>query len=140
MFLRSPVVKKTGKTYRYWKLVETVRTASGPRQRVVAHLGDLSHFSAQDWKALAERMGEPDMAAALERRVRQSGRQGRAPKWTIHDRQEPLADTVTIQLSKTSWREPVSFGDVYTALVLWRRLGLGGLFSGMSEGSRPLVG
>lgn len=139
MFLRSAVVKKVGKTYRYWKLVETVRTASGPRQRVVAHLGDLSHFSAQDWKALAERMAEPDMAAALERRVRQGGRPGRPPQWTIHDRQEGGIDTATIRLSKTSWREPVSFGDVYTALVLWRRLGLAELFSGMTEDSRSPV-
>ena len=75
MFLRSSVVKKGGKTYRYWKLVENVRTDTGPRQQVVAHLGDLSNFNAADWQALAGRMGEPEMAAALERRVRQGGRQ-----------------------------------------------------------------
>ena len=139
MFLRSSVVKRAGKTYRYWKLVETVRTANGPRQRIVVHLGDLSNFSARDWQALAERMGEPDMAAALERRVRQGGRQGRPPKWTIQDRIDDSPDTATIRLSKTSWREPVRFGDVYTALVLWRRLRLGELFSGASEDSRSRV-
>ena len=139
MFLRSSVVKRAGKTYRYWKLVETVRTANGPRQRIVVHLGDLSNFSARDWEALAERMGEPDMAAALERRVRQGGRQGRPPKWTIQDRIDDSPDTATIRLSKTSWREPVRFGDVYAALVLWRRLRLGELFSGASEDSRSRV-
>jgi hypothetical protein len=139
MFLRSSVVKKAGKTYRYWKLVETVRTVNGPRQRIVVHLGDLSNFSARDWEALAERMGEPDMAAALERRVRQGGRQGRPPKWTIQDRIDDSADTATIRLAKTSWREPVRFGDVYTALVLWRRLRLGELFSGASEDARSRV-
>jgi hypothetical protein len=139
MFLRSSVVKRAGKTYRYWKLVETVRTANGPRQRIVVHLGDLSNFSARDWEALAERMGEPDMAAALERRVRQGGRQGRPPKWTIQDRIDDSPGTATIRLSKTSWREPVRFGDVYTALVLWRRLRLGELFSGASEDSRSRV-
>src|ERR1039457_2928693 len=81
MFLRSSVVKKSGKTYRYWKLVENVRTDAGPRQQVVAHLGDLSNFTATDWQALAGRMGEPEMAAALERRVRQGGRQGPSPMW-----------------------------------------------------------
>jgi hypothetical protein len=80
MFLRSSVVKKGGKTYRYWKLVENVRTDTGPRQQVVAHLGDLSNFTAADWQSLAGRMGEPEMAAALQRRVRQGGRQGRPPK------------------------------------------------------------
>src|ERR1017187_1223538 len=127
MFLRSSVVKKSGKTYRYWKLVENVRTDTGPRQQVVAHLGALSNFTAADWQALAGRMGEPEMAAALQRRVRQGGRQGRPPKWTVEDRSASApdaSDVVSIRLSETSWREPVAFGDVYAALVLWKRLGL----------------
>lgn len=130
MFLRSSVVKKGGKTYRYWKLVENVRTDSGPRQKVVAHLGDLSNFTAADWQSLAGRMGEPEMAAALERRVQQGGRKGRPPRWTLVDRAASAgdaSDVVSIRLSETSWREPVAFGDVYTALVLWKRLGLGEL-------------
>src|SRR5437762_5330159 len=57
-----------------------------PRQQVVAHLGDLSNFTAAEWQALAGRMGEPEMAAALERRVRQGGRQGRPSKWPIEGR------------------------------------------------------
>ena len=104
MFLRSSVVKKGGKTYRYWKLVENVRTDAGPRQQVVAHMGDLSNFTATDWQALAGRMGEPEMAAALERRVRQGGRQGRPPKWTVEDRStsaSDAADLVSIRLSET---------------------------------------
>ena len=36
MFLRSSVVKKAGKSYRYWKLVEIVRTDAGPRQHTAA--------------------------------------------------------------------------------------------------------
>src|SRR5438876_12436732 len=101
MFLRSSVVKKGGRTYRYWKLVENVRTETGPRQQVVAHLGDLSNFTAADWQTLAGRMGEPEMAAALERRVRQGGRQGRPPKWTIKDRaaSSDASDVVSIRLS-----------------------------------------
>jgi transposase len=139
MFLRSSVVKKAGKTYRYWKLVENVRTGNGPRQQVVAHLGDLSNFNAADWQALAGRMGEPEMAAALERRVRQGGRQGRPPKWTIDDRSTPASDLVSIRLSETSWREPVAFGDVYTALVLWKRLGLAELLGERMNGATAKV-
>ena len=129
MFLRSSVVKKGRKTYRYWKLVENVRTDAGPRQQVVAHLGDLSNFTPADWQTLARRMGEPEMAAALERRVQQGGRSGRPPTWSLEDRAASAtdADVVSIRLSETSWREPVAFGDVYVALVLWKRLGLGEL-------------
>ena len=137
MFLRSSVVKKGGRSYRYWKLVENVRTDTGPRQRVVAHLGDLSNFTAPDWQALARRMGEPEMAAALERRVQRGGRSGRPPKWTLEDRVASAADAdvVSIRLSETSWREPVAFGDVYTGLVLWKRLGLGELLGERMNGS-----
>ena len=41
MFLRRNRRKKDGTVYEYWTLVESVRTARGPRQRVVATLGKL---------------------------------------------------------------------------------------------------
>ena len=139
MFLRSTVVKKGGKRYRYWKLVETVRTPSGPRQRVVVHLGDLAHFTAADWETLAAHLGEPAMATALERRVRQGGRTGRPPKWTLQDRGRAAPDAVTIRLAETSWRDPRPFGDVYAGLLLWQRLGLGALLADKLDPSRAEV-
>lgn len=139
MFLRSTVVKKGGKSYRYWKLVETVRTETGPRQRVVAHLGTLADFTAPDWEALARRLGEPDMADALERRVRQGGRRGRPPKWTIHDRRRAAPGGVTIRLAETTWRDPRNLGDVYAALGLWKRFGLGALLAPLVDESRAEV-
>jgi hypothetical protein len=106
-----------------------VESIGDPRRKwrkacVVTNLGDLSNFTAEDWEALARRMGEPDSATALERRVLEGGRQGRPPKWTIRDRLRPAADSATIRLSETGWREPVPLGDVYAALMMWRRLGL----------------
>ena len=41
MFLRRKNKKSRGIGYSYWHLCETVRTARGPRQRVVASLGKL---------------------------------------------------------------------------------------------------
>ena len=41
MYLRRCRQHSSSGTYSYWKLVESVRTARGPRQRVVAYLGDL---------------------------------------------------------------------------------------------------
>ena len=41
MFLRKCRQRKNGQDYAYWQLVESYRTQRGPRQRVVAHLGDL---------------------------------------------------------------------------------------------------
>src|SRR3972149_10473279 len=70
MFLRSTLVKSGDKKIRYWKLVENYHTERGTRQRVVAHLGSLENFTAEDWRRLSERLGQPDMAAALEYRVK----------------------------------------------------------------------
>ena len=39
MYLRRNRRRKRGEDYDYWTLVESVRTAKGPRQRIVAHIG-----------------------------------------------------------------------------------------------------
>lgn len=41
MFIRPCHRIKDGKRHAYWALVESVRTPRGPRQRVVAYLGQL---------------------------------------------------------------------------------------------------
>src|SRR3979411_2668564 len=51
MFLRKLRVHKDGKEHGYWSLVETVRTADGPRQRTLCYLGELNGFGP---RALAE--------------------------------------------------------------------------------------
>jgi hypothetical protein len=42
MFLRKLRVHKDGKERGYWSLVETIRTADGPRQRTLCYLGELN--------------------------------------------------------------------------------------------------
>ena len=41
MFIRPCYREKNGKRHAYWALVESYRTDRGPRQRVVAYLGQL---------------------------------------------------------------------------------------------------
>jgi hypothetical protein len=41
MFVRRCERRKSGKTHSYWALVESYRTATGSRQRVVTDLGEL---------------------------------------------------------------------------------------------------
>ena len=133
MFLRSTVVKSGDKKIRYWKLVENYHTERGTRQRVVAHLGSLENFTAGDWRNLAERLGQPDMAAALEHRVKnvRRGRPGtRETPYEPGDGEE----AVSIYLSSLSWENPRSFGEVYVALRFWQRVGLGKLFSELFKG------
>jgi len=51
MYLRRCYRVKDGKRHAYWALVESVRTARGPRQRVVAYLGDLEKQAARESEA-----------------------------------------------------------------------------------------
>jgi len=50
MFLRRYTRKKAGKVLTYYALVESVRTDTGPRQRVVAHLGELNTGEQRRWQ------------------------------------------------------------------------------------------
>ena len=49
MFLRPNHREKDGKRHTYWSLVETVRTADGPRQRILCHLGELNDSAQARW-------------------------------------------------------------------------------------------
>ena len=49
MFLRPHHRDKDGKRHTYWSLVETIRTADGPRQRTLCHLGELNDSAQTRW-------------------------------------------------------------------------------------------
>jgi transposase len=49
MFLRPHHRDKDGKRHTYWSLVETIRTADGPRQRTLCHLGELNDSAQARW-------------------------------------------------------------------------------------------
>src|SRR3990170_4761434 len=59
MFLRPCYRSKNGKRHAYWALVESYRTARGPRQRVVAYLGQADARSRRRAKAAAGQRDEP---------------------------------------------------------------------------------
>ena len=50
MFLRRYSRMLAGKRLTYFALVESVRTPQGPRQRVVAHLGELNQDQERRWQ------------------------------------------------------------------------------------------
>jgi len=49
VFLRAYTKTKDGKPHTYYALVESVRTDAGPRQRIVAYLGELNHDEQRRW-------------------------------------------------------------------------------------------
>jgi transposase len=113
MFLRRYSRIKDGKKHTYYALVESVRTAAGPRQQIVAYLGELNHDQERRWQ----------------RTVVFHNRQGEAQQLRLFpdDDSVPLpadADVVRICLSSVGWTNPRNFGDVWLARWLWHTLHL----------------
>ena len=55
MFLRPNRRSKDGKEHTYWSLVETVRTADGPRQKTLCYLGELNGSAQARWLKTVKR-------------------------------------------------------------------------------------
>jgi transposase len=113
MFLRRYRRTKNGKTHIYYALVESVRTEAGPRQRVVAHLGELNHEQELRWQ----------------RTVRFHNQQGEDRQLRLFPDDHQFSspddlDIVRINLKSVGWANPRQFGDVWLALWLWRFLKL----------------
>lgn len=58
MFLRPTSVQKNGQRVAYWRLVESDRTARGPRQRTVAYLGQIDEAGRMGVQQAADPKGD----------------------------------------------------------------------------------
>lgn len=112
MYLRPYRRKKGGKVHTYFALVESVRTDAGPRQHVVAHLGELNASEERRWR----------------RTVVFHNRQGDAEQLCLFpDDDTELPDDpniVRIRLREVGWTNARRFGDVWLARWLWQYVGL----------------
>ena len=101
VYLRRCYRKKENKRHAYWALVESYRTARGPRQRVVAYLGELDE---------AGRIG---VKQAAQPRVEQSGLfEAVNPEW------------VEVDLKRVRVECARQFGGVWLGYELLQRLEL----------------
>jgi transposase len=113
MFLRAHHRTKDGKRHTYFTLVESKRTGRGPRQRIVAELGELSPDDQRRWQRTAIFHGRHE--------------EGQELPLFLDDADAPLADdpdVVRIHLGKVGWTNARAFGDVWLGLQLWRMVGL----------------
>ncbi len=109
VFLRRNTKKKGGVDYDCWTLVESVRTARGPRQRIVATIGKLPGLDRQ------ERVGWDEIGRILSGKPR--------PSPGLFDQPEDPPSWATVNISGVSVERLRRFGDVYLGLLLWNRLG-----------------
>ena len=113
MFLRANHRTKDGKPHTYFTLVESKRTGRGPRQRIVAELGELTADEQRRWHR-----------TAIFHTRHEDGKQ--LPLF-LDDEHAPLPDdpdVVPVRLGKVGWTNARAFGDVWLGLQLWQTVGL----------------
>ena len=109
MYLRRHDKKVDGESYDYWSLVESVRTAKGPRQRIVATIGKLPGLDKE------ERIGWEEISRIL------SGKPPVDPE--LFTQKEEPPSWAAININRVSVERMRHFGDVYLGLLLWNKLG-----------------
>jgi transposase len=128
MYLRRHRRTVKGTSYEYWTLVESRRTAGGPRQHTVATLGKLPGLDGQvhaGWDAVEDLLA--GRAPAGQQELPDKSRPPDPPLWREVDVRGVRVERV---------RE---FGEVYLALSLWRRLGLHTLLNELLPAGREEV-
>ncbi len=112
MFIRPCYQRKNGKRHAYWALVESYRSQRGPRQRVVAYLGQLKE---------SERLGVKHAARGNKKPVFEQLR-----LFDDTDTLEP--EWVEIDTAHVRVEHELDFGGPWLALQLIRTLKLDALF------------
>jgi hypothetical protein len=110
MYLRRNKRKKGGAEYEYWSLVESSRTARGPRQKIVATIGKLPGLVKE------ERIGWEEIKRILD------GKPVSQPD--LFEEYEDPPSWATVNINKVSVERLRHFGDIYPGLLLWNKLGL----------------
>lgn len=116
MFLRPNRRTKDGKDHTYWSLVETVRTADGPRQKTLCYLGELNSSAQARWVTTIEVFNEQGEAQQLK---------------LFPSHVEPPADdpqVARVLLNRVRLERTRQFGACYLGLELWKRLQLDRFF------------
>ncbi|HTY64622.1 MAG TPA: IS1634 family transposase [Acidobacteriota bacterium] len=117
MYLRRCYRNKDGKRHAYWALVESHRTARGPRQRVVAWLGEL------------------DEKGRLA--ICQKGQEEASYQRSLFDDEEP--EWIEVDLKRIAVERTRRFGGPWMGLELLKKLGLDAFINQTVPGGREDV-
>ena len=123
MFIRPCYRKKNGKRHAYWALVESHRTDRGPRQRVVAYLGQLKDTERRGVKRAAE-----------------GNRRSPYQQLQLFDHDDKLQpEWVEVDTANVRVESQLDFGGPWLALKLIRKLKLDEFFKSIMPRGREAV-
>jgi hypothetical protein len=118
MFLRRICRQKDGKSHHYWVLVESYRTARGPRQRQIAYLGEMD---------AAGRLG-----------VQQAAQNHPGHQTSLLENNTAV-EWIEINVNAVRTERSRRFGDVWLALELITKLQLDRFFQEAFASTRPKI-
>jgi transposase len=116
MFLRPNRRGKDGKDHAYWSLVETVRTANGPRQRTLCYLGELNSSAQARWLKTIEVFNEQGEAQQLKL----------FPSYVEPPTDDP--EVARVLVHQVRLERTRQFGPGWLGWELWKRLQLDRFF------------
>jgi transposase len=119
MYVRRCYRAKNGKRHAYWALVESYRTARGPRQRVLAYLGELDAHG---------RMGVQQAVQPAATAQAHLFREPSKPEW------------VEVDIRAVRVERKRQFGGCWLGLMLLRQLGLCQLLDELVPQGREGIG
>ena len=127
MYLRPNHRHKDGKEHVYWSLVETVRTADGPRQRTLCYLGELNHSAQARWLKTIAVFNEQGECRQL--------------KLFPSDVEPPENDAqvARVLVRKVRLERVHQFGAGWLGWELWQRLQLDRLWEDLLDGEAAEV-
>ncbi len=148
MFIREIVKKNPGspKNFVYHRLMESVRTPKGPRQRILLNLGELD-LPRSDWKTLANRIEEvlsgqesfvtpPSHIESLAQHYAQLLR--RKEMYSLPTPEKEEADWQKVDLNSLAESESRSIGGEAVAHAFWKRVDFPQILSDMGLGREEI--
>jgi hypothetical protein len=134
MYLRRTTRTHKGRTYVNYQLVESVRTADGPRQKTICSLGDLGPGPREEWARRARKLehavaGQEDLLEPSDpdaERVLEKAKTKRAANTQRASQEQPLygGEHISVDPKLITTERHREAGTVHVGYEFWKRLGL----------------
>ena len=128
MFIGQITVSKRGRTYTYHRLMESVRTPVGPRQRLILSLGTLS-LPRSEWPLLVQRVGDflkgqqdIGLDSHLDGMAQQFAEQIQHKRMRAQAHSAPRGRAKEVYLEHSQSEHVRELGPEYVANAFWREL------------------